>query len=155
MKGYRKILIVLAIGGCMAIPMSQGFVSAGQTGEGAPGAGTALQRTPSESAGGQSESEYTYRHAWSHRNEEQHRYGDMGADAPYARGRGFVDENGDGINDLAPDHDGDGIPNCQDEEWVKNKRDGTGNKYGKQMTEGGSRSETSSSRGGKGARAGR
>ncbi len=33
-------------------------------------------------------------------------------------GRGFVDENGDGYNDLAPDADGDGIPNGQDPDYV-------------------------------------
>lgn len=33
--------------------------------------------------------------------------------------RGFVDENGDGFNDLAPDHDGDGIPNGQDPDFVE------------------------------------
>jgi len=37
----------------------------------------------------------------------------------------FVDENGDGINDLAKDADGDGIPNGQDPDWVK-PADGTG-----------------------------
>jgi len=37
----------------------------------------------------------------------------------------FVDENGDGINDLARDHDGDGVPNGQDPDWVK-PEDGTG-----------------------------
>ena len=37
----------------------------------------------------------------------------------------FVDENGDGINDLGRDHDGDGIPNGQDPDWVAPK-DGTG-----------------------------
>jgi len=36
-----------------------------------------------------------------------------------------VDENGDGICDLARDHDGDGIPNCQDADWTK-PEDGTG-----------------------------
>jgi hypothetical protein len=39
----------------------------------------------------------------------------------------FVDENGDGINDLAKDADGDGIPNGQDPDWVK-PGDGTGYK---------------------------
>lgn len=34
------------------------------------------------------------------------------------RGAGFVDENGDGYNDLAPDHDGDGIPNRLDPDYV-------------------------------------
>lgn len=33
------------------------------------------------------------------------------------RGAGFVDENGDGYNDNAPDHDGDGIPNRLDEDY--------------------------------------
>jgi hypothetical protein len=37
----------------------------------------------------------------------------------------FIDENGDGINDLARDADGDGIPNGQDPDWVK-PQDGTG-----------------------------
>ena len=39
----------------------------------------------------------------------------------------FVDENGDGVNDLARDHDGDGIPNGQDPDWAAPK-DGTGYK---------------------------
>jgi len=44
----------------------------------------------------------------------------------------FVDENGDGINDLNRDHDNDGIPNCQDPDW-KRPQDGTGykNQFGK------------------------
>ena len=32
-------------------------------------------------------------------------------------GKGFIDENGDGYNDNAPDHDGDGIPNGQDKDY--------------------------------------
>jgi hypothetical protein len=39
---------------------------------------------------------------------------------------GFVDMNGDGFNDNAPDHDGDGIPNGQDPDWTRNPQDGTG-----------------------------
>lgn len=31
----------------------------------------------------------------------------------------FVDEDGDGYNDNAPDHDGDGIPNGLDPDWDK------------------------------------
>jgi hypothetical protein len=31
----------------------------------------------------------------------------------------FVDKNGDGYNDNAPDHDGDGIPNGLDPDWQK------------------------------------
>ncbi|HUU04555.1 MAG TPA: hypothetical protein VMZ49_01630 [Patescibacteria group bacterium] len=44
---------------------------------------------------------------------------------------GFIDENGDGINDLARDADNDGIPNCLDPDWVCPK-DGSGykNQYG-------------------------
>jgi len=32
-------------------------------------------------------------------------------------GPAFVDEDGDGFNDMAPDHDADGIPNGQDEDY--------------------------------------
>lgn len=35
------------------------------------------------------------------------------------QGTRFVDENGDGYNDNAPDDDGDGIPNGQDPDFVK------------------------------------
>ena len=44
---------------------------------------------------------------------------------------GFIDEDGDGINDLARDADNDGIPNCLDPDWTR-PEDGTGykNKYG-------------------------
>jgi hypothetical protein len=38
---------------------------------------------------------------------------------------GFVDEDCDGFNDLARDADNDGIPNCQDPDWVR-PRDGKG-----------------------------
>ncbi|HPF35710.1 MAG TPA: hypothetical protein P5571_12465 [Candidatus Krumholzibacteria bacterium] len=40
----------------------------------------------------------------------------------------FVDEDGDGFNDLAPDADGDGIPNGLDPDYVP-AGDGTGNMY--------------------------
>ena len=44
-------------------------------------------------------------------------------------GRQFVDEDGDGFNDNAPDHDGDGIPNGQDPDYDGAKlRAGKGNK---------------------------
>ncbi len=41
----------------------------------------------------------------------------------------FIDENGDGFNDLAPDADGDGIPNAYDEDFVR-PEDGTGAGFG-------------------------
>lgn len=44
-------------------------------------------------------------------------------------GPGFVDENGDGYNDNAPDHDGDGIPNGLDPDYTGAKnRSGKGAK---------------------------
>lgn len=36
-------------------------------------------------------------------------------------GNKFVDKNGDGYNDNAPDHDGDGIPNGLDPDYLKLK----------------------------------
>lgn len=37
----------------------------------------------------------------------------------------YQDMNGDGINDFYRDHDGDGVPNCQDPDWER-PHDGTG-----------------------------
>jgi hypothetical protein len=34
----------------------------------------------------------------------------------------FIDNDGDGYNDNAPDHDGDGIPNGLDPDWQKLKK---------------------------------
>lgn len=42
---------------------------------------------------------------------------------------GFLDENGDGFNDLAPDADGDGIPNGLDPDYVP-AADGSGMSWG-------------------------
>lgn len=42
---------------------------------------------------------------------------------------GFIDENGDGFNDLAPDADGDGIPNGLDPDYVP-AADGSGQSWG-------------------------
>ena len=39
-----------------------------------------------------------------------------------AHSQAFVDKDGDGYNDLAPDHDGDGIRNGLDPDWRKMKR---------------------------------
>ncbi|MDD8025613.1 MAG: hypothetical protein PHI34_03790 [Acidobacteriota bacterium] len=41
----------------------------------------------------------------------------------------FMDQNCDGLNDLARDHDNDGIPNGQDPDWTRPK-DGSGYKAG-------------------------
>ena len=38
-------------------------------------------------------------------------------------GNNFVDKDGDGYNDNAPDHDGDGIPNGLDPDWQKMQKD--------------------------------
>lgn len=46
-------------------------------------------------------------------------------------GSNFIDLNGDGFNDNAPDQDGDGIPNGLDADYVKNAQDGSGYKNGK------------------------
>ena len=41
----------------------------------------------------------------------------------------FIDEDGDGFNDLAPDDDGDGIPNRLDPDYVR-LENGNGNQLG-------------------------
>ncbi len=41
---------------------------------------------------------------------------------------GFVDLNGDGFNDNAKDDDGDGIPNCLDEDMGNGDGEGSANK---------------------------
>ena len=49
--------------------------------------------------------------------------------APIQHGPGFVDLNGDGFNDNAPDADGDGIPNGQDPDYTR-PQDGSGQRHG-------------------------
>lgn len=64
------------------------------------------------------------------RNEERARVQKQVKEQPKNRvkkGGPFVDEDGDGINDFYRDHDGDGIPNCQDPDWTA-PEDGTGYK---------------------------
>ena len=46
------------------------------------------------------------------------------------QGKNFVDLDGDGFNDNAPDADGDGIPNGLDPDYVKYAQDGDGYKNG-------------------------
>jgi len=50
--------------------------------------------------------------------------------AAVVHGPGFVDTDGDGYNDRAPDHDGDGIPNGQDQDWIKGQKNGKGPGWG-------------------------
>jgi hypothetical protein len=40
----------------------------------------------------------------------------------------FIDKDGDGYNDNAPDHDGDGIPNGLDPDWQKQQSENGKNK---------------------------
>lgn len=40
---------------------------------------------------------------------------------PPKHGRQFIDLDGDGYNDNAPDHDGDGIPNGLDPDWTRHQ----------------------------------
>ncbi len=63
---------------------------------------------------------------------------------------GFIDENGDGINDRAKDADGDGIPNGQDPDWVK-PGDGTGYKEQHQAGPGNGKSAIKAQGKGKGS----
>lgn len=44
------------------------------------------------------------------------------ADKKAKHGLGFVDADGDGYNDNAPDHDGDGIPNGLDQDYKNSKK---------------------------------
>ncbi len=57
-----------------------------------------------------------------------------GAKKQYRKGQtnqaGFIDADNDGYNDNASDHDGDGIPNGRDEDFVRTQ-DGSGSKGNK------------------------
>jgi hypothetical protein len=75
----------------------------------------------------------------------QHRYKKT-ANSQGQHGRGFVDENGDGINDNAQDFDGDGIPNGQDPDFVR-PQDGSGQKRGQLNSKRGSGSGQGNSQG--------
>jgi hypothetical protein len=47
---------------------------------------------------------------------------DQGQQTKIEHGQNFIDEDGDGYNDNAPDHDGDGIPNGLDPDYQKLKK---------------------------------
>lgn len=48
---------------------------------------------------------------------------------PVKHGPNFVDEDGDGYNDNAPDHDGDGIPNGLDPDYTAGKKNRAKNQF--------------------------
>jgi hypothetical protein len=73
----------------------------------------------------------------------------MGENPGSGKRLGFVDEDGDGINDGARDADGDGIPNGQDPDWVRGKRDGTGSQAGGSASQGSKRCVRKQARGNK------
>jgi hypothetical protein len=135
MMSYTKLFAALAVGTVILFPAFTGPALAEEQGGG-----------PGEEVEGNT---YMYRHTWQHRNMAQKGDGRMGEHPGSGRQQGFADENGDGINDLAPDHDGDGVPNGQDPDWVKNKRDGTGYQHGNKLTQGDRRCERSQHRGNK------
>jgi hypothetical protein len=132
---YRTILVTLAVGTLVLFPALAGMASAQEEGSGSAGEGNGYA--------------YQHRNTWQHRNVTQNRYGDPEENPGAAQRRGFVDEDGDGINDNARDHDGDGIPNGKDPDWVKNKRDGTGGQAGGSLSQGSRRCVRSQSRGNK------
>ena len=60
------------------------------------------------------------------------------AETSNGQGKVYIDADNDGFNDNAPDHDGDGIPNGLDEDYIKQSQDGSGKKYQKGRAEDGS-----------------
>lgn len=72
---------------------------------------------------------------------------------PVVHGPRFVDKNGDGFNDNAPDHDGDGIPNGVDPDYKKGTGMGSGfvDKNGDGINDNAGRGQ-GMGRGGKGSR---
>ena len=137
MFGYGRILATLAVWTLIMFP---------------PFAVTASADDPVDGSVAE-ESGYAYQHrnTWNHRNVTQNSYGEMGENPGSGQGRGFVDEDGDGINDLARDHDGDGLPNGKDPDWVKNKQDGAGAQAGDSQSQGSKRCVRAQHRGNKGS----
>ena len=137
MFGYRKILVTMAVWTLIMFPSFAVMAAADDP----------VDDSVAEGNG----NTYQHRNAWNHRNVTQNSYGDKGEEPGSGRGRGFVDEDGDGINDLARDHDDDGIPNGKDPDWVKNKRDGTGAQAAGSQSQGSKRSVRAQHRGSKGS----
>ena len=59
-----------------------------------------------------------------------------GQDTGPAHGPGFVDENGDGVNDNAADYDQDGVPNGQDPDYERQSHSGESQGRGAQRGQG-------------------
>jgi len=137
MFGHRKILTALAVWTLIMFPSFA--VTAGADDQG--------DDVVVEGSG----NTYQHRNTWNHRNVTQNSYGDKGENAGSGQRSGFVDEDGDGINDLARDSDGDGLPNGKDTDWVKNKRDGTGAQAGGSQSKGSKRCVRAQHRGSKGS----
>jgi hypothetical protein len=55
---------------------------------------------------------------------ERTRQGQQSQERQQVQNQQFVDLDGDGYNDNAPDHDGDGIPNRLDPDWKRRNRMG-------------------------------
>ena len=125
MSGYGKVLVTMAVWALVMFPSFAVMAAPDDQGDGSivEGSGNTHQ----------------HRNTWNQRNVTQNSYGDKGEDPGSGQGRGFVDEDGDGVNDLAPDSDGDGLPNGKDPDWVKNKRDGTGAQAGGSQSQGNKR----------------
>ena len=135
MSGYGRILSAMAVCTLILFPSLAVTASADDPVDGSVAEG--------------SKNTYQHRHAWQHKNATQNSNGEKPVDSGSGQGLGFVDEDGDGVNDLARDHDGDGLPNGKDPDWVKNKRDGTGAQAGGSQSQGGKRCVRAQNRGNK------
>jgi len=135
MKTIGRTLAMLVLGTALQLGTIAGPARAAAPEDGTAAAGTGNQRRS------------TVENTWSTRSTNQVRCAARDGNAGTGSGRGFVDEDGDGTNDLAPDHDADGIPNGQDTDWVKNRKDGTGRHMGNGGGQGGGRGQGSRSSG--------
>ena len=172
MFDYGKILMTLAVCSIIMFSSSAGRAWTDDQGRGPAATGTTKQGGLTEAGTADQDGDgvpncedpdwtgpvgdgigtaYQHRNTWNHRNVTQNRYGDMGENPGSGQRRGFVDEDGDGINDRARDHDGDGLPNGKDPDWVRNKRDGTGAQAGGSLSQGSKRCLRSETRGNKGS----
>jgi hypothetical protein len=135
MSGCGKVLLTMAVCTLILLPSLAAMASADDPADGSVAEG--------------SKNTYQHRHAWKHKNATQNSNGEKPEEPGSGQGLGFVDEDGDGVNDLARDHDGDGLPNGKDPDWVKNKKNGTGAQAGSSQSQGGKRCVRAQHRGNK------